>query len=137
MSCSARHGWHNDEELYESVLGEAKKHKRVVNLPVNTLLFAFISRFICNLCVSLTVFCLYSPGGVHAVHQHRRTLRGGHELQSSPTVRLHQAVFGRLLRCKLRCGAAREKKEQTDTALNIRSLRIHLSPFHMLSLQLA
>lgn len=37
-------------------------------------------------------------GGVHAVHQYCGALSRGHELQSSPPVRLHQACFGWLSR---------------------------------------
>lgn len=43
-------------------------------------------------------FPVRDSGGVHAVHQYCGALSRGHELQSSPPVRLHQACFGWLSR---------------------------------------
>lgn len=64
---------------------------------------------------SVTVFILFNPpGGLYAVHQHSRALSGGHELQSSPTVRLHQVVSGRQLRRELRHNAAGKMHRLTE-----------------------
>lgn len=61
-----------------------------------------------------SLFLSYSSGGLHAVHKHSRALGGGHELPSSPAVRLHQAVSGRLLRREYRRAAAGEIPRLTE-----------------------
>ena len=50
----------------------------------------------CSLQAAACITSVCPPGGLHAVHQHRGSLSGEHELQSPPAVRVHPPRAGRL-----------------------------------------
>lgn len=65
-------------------------------------------------------------GGLHAVHQHRCPLGGGHELQSPPAVRIYEARAGRVLGREYDPGLHRGGSTPHPPTLPLPSLALNL-----------